>query len=69
MTNVKFDYEVVNSMKPLWLRPPKEVNASNIPDKSDSEHLMTRFVPYISLWKARSSSRRSCTCPSRYLLN
>ena len=28
MTNVKFDYEVVNSMKPLWLRPPKEVNAS-----------------------------------------
>merc|ERR1711871_1212061 len=28
VTNVKFDYEVVNSMKPLWLRPPKEVNAS-----------------------------------------
>ena len=28
MTNVKFDYEVVNSMKPFWLRPPKEVNAS-----------------------------------------
>ena len=28
VTNVNFDYEVVNSMKPLWLRPPKEVNAS-----------------------------------------
>ena len=28
VTNVKFDYEVVNSMKPLWLQPPKEVNSS-----------------------------------------
>jgi heat shock protein beta len=25
VTNKSFDYEVVNSMKPVWLRPPKEV--------------------------------------------
>jgi len=32
MPQTKSEYEVVNSMKPLWLRPPKEVNATEHAD-------------------------------------